>query len=66
MLVRYCTRRDTNGNRYYLIIDHDNKVYSRQPAGFFHISDYTQIAKRDLRRNLDFLKTFLYKEVDAL
>lgn len=66
MLVRYCTRRDTNGNTYFLIIDHEKKVYARQPAGFFHRSDYTQITKKDIHKNLDFLKTFSYKEVNAL
>lgn len=43
MLVRLATKRDTNGNRYYIIIDHEKKIYSRQPAHCYNKEDYIEI-----------------------
>lgn len=64
MLVRLATKRDTSGNRYYLIIDHEKKIYSQQPAHWFNRDDYIEITKKDFRKYKDFLQTFYYKEVE--
>lgn len=64
MLVRLATKRDRSGNRYYIIIDHEKKIYSQQPAHWFNREDYIEISKKDFRKYKDFLQTFSYKEVE--
>lgn len=64
MLVRLATKRDTSGNRYYIIIDHTKKIYSRQPAHWYNKEDYIEISKKDARKYIDFLETFSYKETE--
>ena len=49
MILKFATRRDANGNRYYLILDTEKKQYSETPSGFYHKDDYTQITLRELR-----------------
>lgn len=64
MLVRLGTKRDRNGNRYYIIIDHTNKIYSKQPAHWLCREDFIEITKKDYHRYIDFVETFGYKEID--
>ena len=64
MLVRLGTKRDRNGNRYFLIIDHENKTYSKQPLHWLCRDDFIEVSKKDYRRYIDFLETFNYKETE--
>ena len=42
----FTTKRDTNGNRFYLVIDHGNREYSRHLGGWFHPEDATATVTR--------------------
>lgn len=65
MLIRLSTKRDTSGNRYYIIVDHDKKIYSRQPAHWYNKEDYIEISKTDARKYIEFIESANYKETDA-
>ena len=65
MIERIATKRDNNGNRYYTIIDHMNKVYTRQPAHWFCREDYIEVTKADRRRLEDLLEKNGYKEIET-
>ena len=65
MLVRLATKRDTSGNRYYLIIDHNKKVYSRQPAHWLYREDFIEISKKDERKYVNILNENNYKEIET-
>lgn len=65
MLVRLATKRDTSGNRYYLIIDHEKKIYSRQPKHWLGREDYIEISKKDERKYVNILNENNYKEIET-
>ena len=46
MIQKFVTKRDANGNRYTLVIDHDRKTYARN-YNPYNYSDYITIGKRD-------------------
>lgn len=46
MIQKFTTKRDTNGNRYTLVIDHEQKLYARNYNPYDY-SDYITIGKRD-------------------
>jgi hypothetical protein len=50
MTTLYATKPDTNGNTYFLRLDHERKEYAEQPAGFFHRADAVTVTRRELRR----------------
>lgn len=52
MIQKFTTKRDTNGNRYTLVIDTDNKTYARNynPLNY---SDYITIGKRDRQKLIE-------------
>lgn len=66
MIVRYCTKRDINGNTYKLVIDTNNRTYARENNGFFHRSDFIEISKRDYRKQVNELLTTGYREVNSI
>lgn len=66
MIIRYCTKRDINGNTYKLIIDTNKQTYARENGGFFHRSDFIEISKRDYRKQIDELITTGYREVNSI
>lgn len=66
MIIKYCTKRDINGNTYKLIIDTDGKIFARECSGFFHRSDFLEISKRDYRRLISETKENKYNEVNVI
>lgn len=46
MIQKFTTKRDRNGNRYTLVIDHERKTYARN-FNPYDYSDYITIGKRD-------------------
>ena len=53
MITQYATKRDRNGNRYFLILDHDAKTYTTSETGFFHADDYVEVSKEKRRQLLE-------------
>lgn len=64
MIEKLATKRDINGNTYKLLIDHEKKTYTTEPAGFFHRSDYMTITKRDMNRIKAEIKAAGYKATE--
>lgn len=60
MIEKLATKRDVNGNTYKLLIDHEKKTYTTEPAGFFHRCDYITITKRDMRKRREEIKAAGY------
>ena len=50
MTIRFCTKRDQNGNKSYLIMSVKAKCYTRMPNGIPHPDDCIEISRRDLNR----------------
>lgn len=53
MILEFATKRDRNGNRYYLGIDTDNKTFSRERGKWYSREDITEIGKNDRRKMID-------------
>lgn len=67
MVEKFATKRDINGNRLYLVVDHERKEYTRQINGWFCKSDgYIIIGKRELHRMVDELKANGYNGRDRI
>ena len=64
MIARFATKRDNNGNRYYLIVDHTNKEYTRQPAHWYDKADYIEVSKTDRRKLETLLDNNGYRETE--
>lgn len=50
MILRFCTKRNVNGNRKYLIIDCYNKSYNDTCVRWFSRSDFVEVSAGDLKK----------------
>lgn len=64
MLLEFSTKRDRNGNRYYLGIDTENKTFSRERGKWYGRDDVIEIGKRDRRKIIDELESDNFTEVE--
>lgn len=62
MIIRYKTKLDVNGNRYYLTIDTDKKIYKKDYNLWGNDNDI-EITKKDRRRIVEQLDSEGYHEV---
>lgn len=61
MIIRYKTKLDVNGNRYYLTIDTDKKIYKKDYNLWGNDNDI-EITKKDRRNIIAQLDAEGYKE----
>lgn len=66
MILKFATRRDTNGNRYYLILDTEKKTFAETSGRFYHEGDYLQITQRERRAIKEKAKADGYKAVNCI
>ena len=64
MVFEFATRRDKNGNRYYLGIDNDNFTFSRQRGKWYGRDDIIEISKKDRRKLIEQLDRAGYTEIE--
>lgn len=64
MVFEYSTRRDVNGNRYYLGIDIDNLIFSRERGMWYSRDDIIEISKKDRRKLIEQLQRAGYTEIE--
>lgn len=64
--LEFATKRDRNGNRYYLGIDTETKTFSRERSHWYNREDITEISKTDRRKMIDQLETAGYTEVNYI
>lgn len=53
MIIRFCTKRNVNGHRKYLIIDTSNKSYNNDCVRWFYRSDFVEVSASDLKKIKD-------------
>ena len=66
MILKFATKRDRNGNRYYLGIDTKKKVYALTPSHWYSREDFTEVTKGDRRKLIEAVKADGYKEINAI
>ena len=66
MILKFATRRDVNGNTYFIVLDTEKKQFSEMPSGFYHKDDYMQITQRERRAIKEKAKADGYKEIDSI
>ena len=64
MQLEFATKRDSNGNRYFLGIDTDKKTFSRDRARWYSRDDITEISKKDRAALIEKLERAGYAETD--
>lgn len=65
MKLEFMTKRDTNGNRKYLLIDTNREVYSRDSAHMIP-DGYFTISKKDMDEMLKRVQDDGYQSVDYI
>lgn len=53
MMQKFTTKRDINGNRYTLIIDHVKKEYKPDYNSAYDYSDFITITRRDREKLIE-------------
>lgn len=66
MITSYATKRDTYGNRYYLIIDSNKREYATISNRWYCREDFIEVSKTDYRKIKNFLIDAGYAEVYSL
>lgn len=64
MFFEFATKRDINGNRYYLGVDTVKKVFSRERGHWYSREDIVEIGKNDRRKIIEQLEIDGYTEID--
>ena len=64
MIFEFATKRDINGNRYYLGFDPVKKVYSRERGKWYSREDIIEISKTDRRELINKLEAAGFTEID--
>ena len=66
MIIEFSTKRDINGNRYYLGIDTEARTFSRERGKWYGRDDVIEIGKRDRRKLIDALEEAGFTETDYI
>ena len=64
MIYEYATRRDKNGNRYYLGIDNETFIFSRERGAWYTRDDVIEISKKDYHKLIEQLRRAGYTETE--
>lgn len=63
MIFRFSTKRDVNGNRYFLGIDTEKRVFSRESVHWYGKEDVIEIKKSDRQKMIDDLQAAGFSEI---
>lgn len=63
MIIKYTTKRDINGNRKTLIVDHAGQTYRRDYNSAHDYSDFITITSRDREKLINILDSNGYKSI---
>lgn len=66
MILEFTTKIDRNGNKYYLGIDTDRKIFACTSRHWYSVSEFINITRTDRRKILDQLKNEGYTEQHTL
>lgn len=66
MIIKFATKRNTNGHRAYIAIDTNSRTYSTNPALWLCREDFNEVTKRELEKIRDEARRDGFKEIDAL
>ena len=66
MILEYTTKRDVNGNRYYLGVDTEAKTCSTTRAMWYSRDDVLEISKKDRRKLMEVLDRQGFTEVNHI
>ena len=66
MILEYTTKRDVNGNRYYLGVDTEAKTYSTTRSMWYGRDDVLEISKKDRRKLIEVLDRQGFTEVNHI
>lgn len=66
MIIEFSTKRDRNGNRYYLAIDTENKTFARNRSLWYSRGDTVEIGRRDRLKMIEQLKSEGFLEIDCI
>jgi hypothetical protein len=66
MILQFATKRDANGNRYFLGIDTGAECFATDSRHWYSREDIIEISKRDRREIIDQLETNGWRRVDYI
>lgn len=66
MIIKFSTKRDRNGNRYFLGFDTEKKVFARESSHWYGRDDIIEIGKNDRRELIEKLQADGYTEINYI
>lgn len=63
MITKYTTKRDANGNRYTLIVDHEKRTFKKDFNSSWCYDDFVTVTKRDRNRIAEELESQGYTSI---
>ena len=66
MTLEFATKRDVNGNRYYIGINYENKTFSRNRGKWYGREDIIEISKKDRRKLIEQLENNNFREIESM
>lgn len=66
MILKFSTKSNASGNRYFLGFDTDKKIFSRESAHWYCMEDVTEIKRSDRKKMIEALEADGYKEVNNI
>ena len=66
MILQFATKRDVNGNRYYLGIDTGAELFALESRHWYSREDIIEISKKDRRALIEQLEVNGYKQVNYI
>ena len=66
MVIKFATKRDRNGNRYYLGIDTDRKLYAVTASCWYGRADVIEVTKGDRGKLIKSIKEQGYTEIFSI
>ena len=66
MKIAFASKRDKNGNRYYLMVDSDKKEFARVPSHWYSKEDFVEVSKTELRNMAQKVEEAGYTEVQHM
>ena len=66
MIIKFATKRDQNGNRYFLAFDTERKEYARESAHWYSRDEVVEITKMCRRALIEKLQAEGYTEINNM
>ena len=66
MILKFATKRDTNGNRLFLGFDNVKCIYALESASWYSVEDVTIVTRKERQKLIEACEKEGFKRVDTI